>query len=106
MRNGITCFGMAVTVGGAADNSGRAVAGRRPGWWGRAVLAPPPGVLPAPVRRTLLYRQATGRLPPLLRPRTFTEKLNWRITVDRRALPAPPSVQLALEEHPPTLRPR
>jgi hypothetical protein len=64
-----------------------------------------PGVLPAPVRRTLLYRQATGRFPPLLRPRTFTEKLNWRITVDRRRLLAPTCDKLAMKEHARTLAP-
>jgi hypothetical protein len=50
------------------------------------------------VRRTLLYRQATGHLPPLLRPRTFTEKLNWRITWDRRELLAPTCDKLAMKE--------
>ena len=63
------------------------------------MLAPLPGVLPAPVRRTLLYRQATGHLPPLLRPRTFTERLNWRITLDRRELLAPTCDKLAMKEH-------
>jgi hypothetical protein len=63
------------------------------------VLVPRSGVLPAPVRRTLLYRQATGRRPPLLRPRTFTEKLNWRITFDRRDLLAPTCDKLAMKEH-------
>jgi hypothetical protein len=63
------------------------------------VLVPRPGVVPAPVRRTLLYREATGRLPPLLRPRTFTEKLNWRITFDRRDLLAPTCDKLAMKEH-------
>ncbi len=57
------------------------------------------GVLPSPVRRTLLYQQATGHLPPLLRPRTFTEKLNWRITLDRRDLLAPTCDKLAMKEH-------
>ena len=65
---------------------------------------PLPGVLPAPVRRTLLYRQATGHLPPL-RPRTFTEKLNWRITVDRRDLLAPTCDKLAMKEHARTIAP-
>lgn len=57
------------------------------------------GVLPAPVRRSLLYRQATGHVPPLLRPRTFTEKLNWRITFDRRELLAPTCDKLAMKGH-------
>jgi len=69
------------------------------------VLVPRSGVLPAPVRRTLLYRQATGRRPPLLRPRTFTEKLNWRITFDRRDLLAPTCDKLAMKEHARTLAP-
>lgn len=62
-------------------------------------------LLPAPVRRTLLYRRATGRFPPLRRPRTFTEKLNWRITVDRRELLAPTCDKLAMKEHARTLAP-
>ena len=63
------------------------------------MLVPRSGVLPSPVRRTLLYRQATGHLPPVLRPRTFTEKLNWRITLDRRDLLAPTCDKLAMKEH-------
>jgi teichuronopeptide biosynthesis TupA-like protein len=63
------------------------------------VLVPRSGVLPSPVRRTLLYRQVTGHLPPLLQPRTFTEKLNWRITLDRRELLAPTCDKLAMKEH-------
>jgi len=69
------------------------------------VPAPLPGVLPAPVRRTLLYRRATGHLPPLLRPRTFTEKLNRRIMFDRRELLAPTCDKLAMKEHARTLAP-
>ncbi len=55
--------------------------------------------------RTLLYRQATGHVPPLLRPRTFTEKLNWRITLDRRELLAPTCDKLAMKEHARTVAP-
>ena len=58
----------------------------------------PSRLLPAPMRRTVLYRQATGHLPPL-RPRTFTEKLNWRICFDRRDLLAPTCDKLAMKDH-------
>ncbi|WP_167761071.1 ATP-grasp fold amidoligase family protein [Geodermatophilus sp. DF01_2] len=61
-------------------------------------------LLPSPVRRVRLYRQVAGRFPPL-RPRTFTEKLNWRICVDRRALLAPTCDKLAMKEHARTLAP-
>jgi teichuronopeptide biosynthesis TupA-like protein len=59
----------------------------------------PSGALPAPVRRIRQYRQVTGRIPPLLRPRTFNEKLNWRICFDRRALLASTCDKLAMKEH-------
>ncbi len=55
-------------------------------------------VLP-PLRRALLYRRHHGRLPPLRDPRTFTEKLNWRIARDRRPLLAPTCDKLATKEH-------
>jgi len=51
------------------------------------------------VRRVLAYRQVTGRFPPLLRPRTFNEKLNWRICFDRRGLLAHTCDKLAMKEH-------
>jgi TupA-like ATPgrasp len=55
-------------------------------------------VVPPAVRRAVLYRRHTGRLPPLLRPRTFTEKLNWRVMVDRRELLAPTCDKLAMKD--------
>ncbi|MFW3170313.1 ATP-grasp fold amidoligase family protein [Geodermatophilus sp. CPCC 206100] len=54
--------------------------------------------VPPVVRRIRQYRQVTGRLPPLLRPRTFNEKLNWRICLDRRALLAPTCDKLAMKD--------
>jgi len=39
-----------------------------------------------------------GYRPPQLRPRTFTEKLNWRISWDRRELLAPTCDKLAMKE--------
>jgi len=41
--------------------------------------------LPLPVKRAVLFRQAHGRWPPRS-PRTFTEKVNWRVLHDRRPL--------------------
>lgn len=41
--------------------------------------------LPLTWQRRLLYLRAHGRLPSCRRPRTFTEKVNWRILNDRRA---------------------
>jgi len=51
------------------------------------------------VRRALLYRRHTGRLPPLLTPRTFTEKVNWRVMLDRRPVLAGTCDKLAMKEH-------
>ena len=52
-------------------------------------------LLPPPVRRAVHFRQIHARWPPPLRPRTFTEKLNWRISFDRRPLLAPTCDKLA-----------
>ena len=41
--------------------------------------------LPLPAKRTVLYRRAHGRWPART-PRTFTEKVNWRVVHDRRPL--------------------
>jgi hypothetical protein len=56
-------------------------------------------LLPLPVRRVVYYRQVHGRRPPLRVPRTFNEKLNWRISFDRRRLLAPTCDKLAMKEH-------
>ncbi len=53
--------------------------------------------LPAPLRRARRYAAFHGRRPPQQRPRTFTEKLNWRITWDRRALLAQTCDKLAMK---------
>jgi hypothetical protein len=41
--------------------------------------------LPLRVKRAVLFRRAHGRWPAR-RPRTFTEKVNWRVVNDRRPL--------------------
>ncbi len=41
--------------------------------------------LPLPLKRAVLFRQAHGRWP-LRQPRTFVEKVNWRVVHDRRPL--------------------
>ncbi len=56
------------------------------------------GVLPASVRRARRYAAFHGARPPQLRPRTFTEKLNWRISWDRRSLLASTCDKLAMKE--------
>ncbi|MGY1845554.1 ATP-grasp fold amidoligase family protein [Modestobacter sp. SYSU DS0875] len=48
----------------------------------------PPAVvdrLPLPAKRGVLFRRAHGRWPARV-PRTFTEKVNWRVVHDRRPL--------------------
>jgi hypothetical protein len=52
------------------------------------VAALPRGVvhrLPLRLKRAVLYREAHGRWPRR-RPRTFTEKVDWRVVHDRRPL--------------------
>ena len=39
--------------------------------------------LPLPLKRAVLFREAHGRWPGRP-PRTFTEKVNWRVVHDRR----------------------
>ncbi|WP_299034671.1 ATP-grasp fold amidoligase family protein [uncultured Pseudokineococcus sp.] len=41
-------------------------------------------VLPVEARRALLYQRAYGSFPRVRLPRTFSEKLNWRVLRDRR----------------------
>src|SRR5205085_1748016 len=69
---------------------------------GRRVRGPRSSVLDglgAVARRARLYRAAHGRWPAVLRPRSFTEKLNWRISWDRRPLLAHTCDKLAMKEH-------
>ena len=61
--------------------------------------------VPGPVRRAWRFRQAHGRFPSLARPATFTEKLNWRITFDRRPLLHRTCDKLAMKEHARTTAP-
>jgi TupA-like ATPgrasp len=42
--------------------------------------------LPDRQKRAVLFWEAHGRRPHLRRPRTFTEKVNWRVVHDRRPL--------------------
>ena len=42
--------------------------------------------VPRAVKRRLLYALERGRLPRLHNPRTFTDKVNWRILNDRRSI--------------------
>jgi hypothetical protein len=56
-------------------------------------------LLPLPARRAVYFRQIHGRRPPLLAPRTFTEKVNWRISFDRRPLLVPTCDKLAMKQH-------
>lgn len=43
-------------------------------------------ILPLKLRRRAIYLRAYGRLPNLLEPARFSEKINWRIVNDRRNL--------------------
>jgi hypothetical protein len=42
--------------------------------------------LPLRLKRAVLFREAHGRGPSVRSPRTFTEKVNWRVVHDRRPL--------------------
>jgi hypothetical protein len=55
--------------------------------------------LPVPVRRAVRFRQTHGRLPSLRHPRTFNEKVTWRIVHDRRPILAWTCDKLAMKEH-------
>lgn len=57
------------------------------------------GRLPPVLRRDLLYVRAHRRIPHLRSPRTFTEKINWRILNDRRDLLLGSCDKLAMKEH-------
>ncbi|MGY1848207.1 MULTISPECIES: ATP-grasp fold amidoligase family protein [unclassified Blastococcus] len=54
--------------------------------------------LPLPAKRALLFREAHGRFPRRP-PRTFTEKLNWRVVHDRRPLIAQLGDKLAMKAY-------
>jgi TupA-like ATPgrasp len=54
--------------------------------------------LPVGLRRRLLFVRYHRRLPHLARPATFSEKVNWRILHDRRALLAGTCDKLAMKE--------
>jgi hypothetical protein len=54
--------------------------------------------LPLPLKRAVLFRRAHGRWPGRP-PRTFTEKVNWRVVHDRRPLIAQLGDKLAMKDH-------
>ena len=59
--------------------------------------------LPLPLSRFLLLAQEHRRVPHLLRPQTFNEKLNYRIIHDRRPMLAMASSKVASKESVATL---
>jgi len=61
--------------------------------------------LPLPVKRAVLFHAAHGRWPPR-RPRTFTEKVNWRVLHDRRPLIGQLGDKLAMRAHAAAVCPR
>src|SRR3954449_10616022 len=54
---------------------------------------------PLPLRRHLMYSAFTHRLGNFSNPRTFSEKVNWRIIHDRRPLLAWTCDKLAVKDH-------
>ncbi|WP_222192770.1 ATP-grasp fold amidoligase family protein [Modestobacter italicus] len=71
-----------------------------------APLLPPAAVrrLPLLAKRAVLYRRAHGRWPGRP-PRTFTEKVNWRVVHDRRPLIGRLGDKLAMKDHASTVLP-
>ena len=55
--------------------------------------------VPMPVRRSVRYRGVHGRFPSLTAPRTFSEKVTWRMLRDRRPLLAITCDKLAMQDH-------
>jgi hypothetical protein len=55
--------------------------------------------LPLRLKRAVLYREAHGRGPSGRAPRTFTEKVNWRVVNDRRPLIAQLGDKLAMKDY-------
>ena len=62
------------------------------------------GLLPPATRRRYLYLAGHRRLPRLREPRTFSEKVNWRILRDRSPDLAWTCDKLAMKEHASRLR--
>jgi hypothetical protein len=54
--------------------------------------------LPLPLKRAVLFREAHGRWPRRRRPRTFTDKIDWRVVHDRRPIVAELGDKLAMKE--------
>ncbi|MGY1722932.1 ATP-grasp fold amidoligase family protein [Blastococcus sp. SYSU DS0533] len=57
------------------------------------------GLLPPAARRRYLYLAGHRQLPDLRDPRTFSEKVNWRILCDRRPELAWTCDKLAMKDH-------
>jgi hypothetical protein len=55
--------------------------------------------LPLRLKRAVLYRQAHGVWPADRHPRSFTEKVNWRVLHDRRPLIGQLGDKLAMKAH-------
>jgi hypothetical protein len=55
--------------------------------------------LPDRPKRALLFREAHGTWPHGRSPRTFTEKVNWRVVNDRRPLIGRLGDKLAMRDH-------
>ena len=55
--------------------------------------------LPLGLKRAVLFREAHGRWPRRRRPRTFTDKIDWRVVHDRRPLIGQLGDKLAMREH-------
>jgi hypothetical protein len=55
--------------------------------------------LPDRQKRAVLFWEAHGRRPHLRHPRTFTEKVNWRVVHDRRPLIGQLGDKLAMKAH-------
>ncbi|SEL10372.1 TupA-like ATPgrasp [Blastococcus sp. DSM 46786] len=62
------------------------------------------GLLPPTARRRYLYLAGHRQLPRLRHPRTFSEKVNWRILRDRRPELAWTCDKLAMKDHAHRLR--
>ena len=54
--------------------------------------------IPLRWRRFVLYARRHRRLPELIEPQRFTDKVNWRILYDRRELLSPTCDKLAVKE--------
>ena len=70
----------------------------RSGGQGRTLRTAVENRLPVRLRRAQAFRAVHGRYPSLRSPRTFSEKMNWRILRDRRELLRDACDKLAMKE--------